>query len=77
LTITIAEPFQHGNTQGVIAGDVSISGLVSDILAVNTEGTYAVLIDSSGTIIAHPDVSLTLKPATAPSPELHASGVNR
>jgi len=46
LIITIAEPFQRGNTQGVIAGDVSISGLVSDILAVNTEGTYAVLIDS-------------------------------
>ena len=64
-------------SQGVIAGDVSISGLVSDILAVNTEGTYAVLIDSSGTIIAHPDASLTLKPATALSPELTASGVNR
>ncbi len=61
----------------MIAGDVSISGLVSDILAVNTEGTYAVLIDSSGTIIAHPDASLTLKPATALSPELTASGVNR
>ncbi|WP_439835139.1 methyl-accepting chemotaxis protein [Aeromonas enteropelogenes] len=77
LIITIAEPFQRGNTQGVIAGDVSISGLVSDILAVNTEGTYAVLIDSNGTIIAHPDTSLTLKPATELSPELTAAGVNR
>jgi methyl-accepting chemotaxis protein len=77
LIVTIAEPFQRGNTQGVIAGDVSISSLISDILAVNTEGTYAMLVDSTGTIIAHPDASLSLKPATALSPELTAAFINQ
>ena len=77
LIITVAEPFQRGNTQGVIAGDVSISSLISDILAVTTEGTYAILVDSNGTIIAHPDASLSLKPATALAPELTASYINQ
>ncbi len=77
LIVTIAEPFQRGNTQGVIAGDVSISALISDILAVSTEGTYAILVDSNGTIIAHPDASLSLKPATALAPELTASYINQ
>ncbi|WP_421205170.1 methyl-accepting chemotaxis protein [Aeromonas sp. 601027] len=77
LIVTIAEPFQRGNTQGVIAGDVSISALISDILAVTTEGTYAILVDSNGTIIAHPDASLSLKSATALAPELTASYINQ
>uniref|UniRef100_UPI003BA1F64D methyl-accepting chemotaxis protein n=1 Tax=Aeromonas jandaei TaxID=650 RepID=UPI003BA1F64D len=77
LIVTIAEPFQRGNTQGVIAGDVSISSLISDILAVTTEGTYAILVDSNGTIIAHPDASLSLKPATTLAPELTAAYINQ
>ncbi|MFQ1965695.1 methyl-accepting chemotaxis protein [Aeromonas veronii] len=77
LIVTIAEPFQRGNTQGVIAGDVSISSLISDILAVTTEGTYAMLVDSNGTIIAHPDASLSLKSATALAPELTAAYINQ
>ncbi|BCR27045.1 methyl-accepting chemotaxis protein [Aeromonas caviae] len=77
LIVTIAEPFQRGNTQGVIAGDVSISALISDILTVTTEGTYAILVDSNGTIIAHPDASLSLKPATTLAPELTASYINQ
>ncbi|MFQ1767634.1 methyl-accepting chemotaxis protein [Aeromonas veronii] len=77
LIVTIAEPFQRGNTQGVIAGDVSINALISDILAVTTEGTYAILVDSNGTIIAHPDASLSLKSATALAPELTASYINQ
>ncbi|WP_139410760.1 methyl-accepting chemotaxis protein [Aeromonas veronii] len=77
LIVTIAEPFQRGKTQGVIAGDVSISSLISDILAVTTEGTYAMLVDSNGTIIAHPDASLSLKSATALAPELTAAYINQ
>ncbi|PJG58902.1 methyl-accepting chemotaxis protein [Aeromonas cavernicola] len=77
LIITIAEPFQRGNTQGVIAGDISIDGLIKDILNIKTEGTYAMLLDSKGTIIAHPDASLTLKPATAISLELTPDGIKR
>jgi methyl-accepting chemotaxis protein len=76
LIITIAEPFTRGSTQGVIAGDVSIDSLVRDILAMNQEGTYAMLVDKNGTIIAHPDKALALKPATEISPELTPAKVN-
>ncbi|MGF1723510.1 methyl-accepting chemotaxis protein [Photobacterium nomapromontoriensis] len=64
LVITVAEPFSATMNKGVIAGDVSIETLVKDILAINQEGMYAVLIDGEGEIIAHPDASLTLKPST-------------
>ena len=46
------------------------------MLAINSEGTYAILVDSNGTIIAHPDKELALKQATAISPELTAAKVN-
>ncbi|MGY3865424.1 methyl-accepting chemotaxis protein [Aeromonas bivalvium] len=76
LIVTIAEPFTRGNTQGVIAGDVSIDSLVRDILAMSQEGTYAMLVDKNGTVIAHPDKTLALKPATEISPELTAPRIN-
>lgn len=77
LIITIAEPFQRGNTQGVIAGDISISALVADILAVTTKGAYAVLVNNKGTIIAHPDPSLSLKPATTLAPDFTATYIHQ
>ncbi|WP_033137549.1 methyl-accepting chemotaxis protein [Aeromonas finlandensis] len=77
LIVTIAEPFQRGNTQGIIAGDVSISALITDILSTTTEGTYAILVDSNGTIIAHPDASLSLKPTTQLAPEMNASYIDK
>lgn len=64
LVITLAEPFSATMNKGVIAGDVSIDALVKDILAINQDGMYAVLIDGEGEIVAHPDSSLTLKPTT-------------
>ncbi|MFB2864184.1 methyl-accepting chemotaxis protein [Aeromonas sp. MdU4] len=77
LIVTIAEPFQRGSTQGVIAGDVSISALITDILSTTTEGTYAMLVDSNGTIIAHPDASLSLKPTSQLAPDMTASYINQ
>ncbi|MDO2951169.1 methyl-accepting chemotaxis protein [Aeromonas simiae] len=70
LVITIAEPFTQGETKGVIAGDIAIDALIRDILAMDMEGTYAILVDSSGTIIAHPDKNLAMKQTTEISPDL-------
>lgn len=73
LIVTIAEPFTRGKTNGVIAGDLAIDGIVADVLSLKSEGTYAMLLDSHGMIIAHPDSALTLRQATAISPKLTAS----
>ncbi|ENY73203.1 methyl-accepting chemotaxis protein [Aeromonas diversa] len=75
LVITIAEPFQRGNTKGVIAGDIAIDALIRDILAIEMEGTYVMLLDSNGTIIAHPDKSLSMKSSTEIFPELTAAKI--
>ncbi|UTV29944.1 methyl-accepting chemotaxis protein [Photobacterium atrarenae] len=64
LIVSLAEPFSAAMNSGIIAGDVSIEMLVSDILAIEQEGVYASLFSRDGTIIAHPDKSLTLKPTT-------------
>ncbi|MGF1689344.1 methyl-accepting chemotaxis protein [Photobacterium japonica] len=64
LVVTLARPFSATHNQGVIAADVSIDTLVTDVLALNQDGMFAMLIDAEGEIIAHPNASLTLKPAT-------------
>ncbi|MEJ2765954.1 methyl-accepting chemotaxis protein [Photobacterium sp. MCCC 1A19761] len=64
LIVSVAEPFSAKMNSGIIAGDVSIEMLVSDILAIEQEGVYAGLFSRDGTIIAHPNKSLTLKPTT-------------
>ncbi|WP_129503470.1 methyl-accepting chemotaxis protein [Aeromonas veronii] len=75
MVVTIAEPFQHGTTKGVIGGDISIDDLISDILAIELDGTYTMLLDSNGTIIAHPDKNLATKPSTEIFPELTAAKI--
>ncbi|MEZ6938941.1 methyl-accepting chemotaxis protein [Aeromonas sp. S12(2024)] len=75
MVITIAEPFERGATKGVIAGDISIEDLISDILAIELDGTYTMLLDSNGTIIAHPDKNLSTKSSTEIFPELTAAKI--
>ncbi|MDQ1886575.1 methyl-accepting chemotaxis protein [Aeromonas salmonicida] len=75
LVTTIAQPFQRGNAKGVIAGDITIDDLVSDILAIELEGTYTMLLDSNGTIIAHPNKDLVRKQSTELFPELTSTKI--
>lgn len=75
LVTTIAQPFQRGNAKGVIAGDITIDDLVSDILAIELEGTYTMLLDSNGTIIAHPNKNLVRKQSTELFPELTSTKI--
>lgn len=77
LVITIAEPFNAKMNSGVIAGDVSIDALVEDILAINQEGVFATLFSGDGTIIAHPNQSLTLKPTSEMNPAFNTSLIRK
>ncbi len=64
LIISLAEPINTGSVKGVIAGDISINSLVTNVNSIAREGVYGILVDGDGNLIAHKDPRLTLKPAT-------------
>lgn len=73
LVVTFAVPMMEAGTlKAVVAGDVSMDSVVSNVNTIHpTPGSFGMLVDKSGVIIAHPDTSLALKPFTA-----LAEGVN-
>lgn len=75
LVVTFASPIiQNGTLIGVVAGDISMDLVINNILSINpAEKSYGMLINRSGTIIAHPDASMTLKPITSISPKFDMS----
>ncbi|GEM75168.1 methyl-accepting chemotaxis protein [Vibrio sagamiensis] len=80
LLITITRPIkQEGNLVGVIAADVSIEKLISDITEFNVgENANAMLIDmGNGTILAHSNRNLILKPTTELSPKFTSDFIKK
>ncbi|MFD3246224.1 methyl-accepting chemotaxis protein [Rahnella aquatilis] len=73
LVVTFAVPvMEAGTLKAVVAGDVSMDSVVNNVSTIHpTPGSFGMLVDKSGVIIAHPDASLALKPFTA-----LAEGVN-
>ncbi|WP_087733908.1 methyl-accepting chemotaxis protein [Paraburkholderia piptadeniae] len=72
LIVTFAVPIMRdGALKGVVAGDVAIDSVIANVKSIHpTPGSFGMLIDSSGHIVAHPDPKLTLKPVTDVSPDL-------
>jgi methyl-accepting chemotaxis protein len=71
LVVTFAERLPE--QKGVIAADVLLNSVVDIVLSVKpTPHSYAFLVDSSGSIIAHPNGKWTLKPASEMLPSLSA-----
>jgi len=70
LIVSMAEPFKQGEMEGVIAGDISIQGLIENVNSIAKEGIYGILIDGNGNLIAHKNPQFTLKPATQIASEL-------
>lgn len=64
LVVTFAEPIgPKGGVTAVVGSDVFIDNLVKNVVGIKpTPSSFAFLVDTSGTIIAHPDSKLTLKP---------------
>jgi methyl-accepting chemotaxis protein len=72
LTITVAAPIRQADrTLGVVGGDVFVDSLVKSVLSLQVRGNgYAFITDGKGTILAHPQAGLTLKPISQLAPEL-------
>jgi len=72
LLITFAAPVgPKGSVTAVAGADVLLDTVVSSVLALKpTPHSYAFLVDADGTLIAHPDKSLALKPIDGLSPSL-------
>ena len=72
LMLTVAAPhIENGSLKGVAAGDIMVTDLVKIVLSQPVRGGgYFFIIDKSGTVIAHPNADLTLKPITDIAPSL-------
>ncbi|MDN0082093.1 methyl-accepting chemotaxis protein [Crenobacter sp. SG2305] len=77
LTVTVAAPFQtDGKFGGVVAGDVFVDDVVKSVLSQKVRGDgYPFIVGRDGTIIAHPQADLTLKPITQIAPDLSADAL--
>ncbi|PZP98984.1 MAG: chemotaxis protein [Variovorax paradoxus] len=72
MLITFAAAQGAPGRVGAVAGaDVLLETVTSSVLAIRpTPSSYAFLLDADGTVIAHPDAALALKPASAISTAL-------
>ncbi len=66
LVVTFAVPVkENGTLKGVVAGDVSMDSVVSNVRGISpTPNSSGLLLDSDGTVIAANNDKLTLKPFT-------------
>ena len=72
MLITFADLVGTGSAvQAVVAGDVMMESVLASIASIRpTEHSYAFLVSGDGTLIAHPDSALTLKPLPNLHPDL-------
>ncbi|MGN8197300.1 methyl-accepting chemotaxis protein [Salinisphaera sp. RV14] len=72
LAVPFATPvMKDGQLAAVVAGDMPLDRVVANVKAIKpTQHSYAFLVDGHGTVIAHPDTALALKPATKIDPRL-------
>ncbi|WP_227729342.1 methyl-accepting chemotaxis protein [Yersinia proxima] len=72
LVVTFALPIiQDGSVKGVLAADVTMDSVIANVKSIHpTDDSFGMLIDADGTIIAHPDSQLTLKPLSEIAPTL-------
>ncbi|AHE51414.1 methyl-accepting chemotaxis protein [Aeromonas hydrophila 4AK4] len=72
MVVTLAEPVSHqGQVIGVAGADLSLDALIDEVLAMKVQGEgYAMLLDSSGLIVGHPQKDLALKQVAELAPGL-------
>ena len=77
LVVTFAVPImEQGTLKGIVAGDVSMTSVINNVNTIHpTPASFGMLVDSNGTIIAHPDAALTLKPFASMAHELDLSAL--
>ncbi|MFN7726430.1 MAG: methyl-accepting chemotaxis protein [Rubrivivax sp.] len=79
LVVTFAYAVKDGgNTRAVAGADVPLDDVIATLKSIKpTPSGFAMLIDPAGKVIAHPDASFSMKPATALSAALEAETLER
>ncbi|PPA28785.1 methyl-accepting chemotaxis protein [Aeromonas jandaei] len=75
LVVTLSEPVRHqGELVGAVGANLALDKLIDEVLAMQVQGEgYAMLLDSSGLIVGHPNKELALKQIGELSPDLSAA----
>ncbi|HHQ4756965.1 TPA: methyl-accepting chemotaxis protein [Aeromonas hydrophila] len=75
LVVTLSEPVLHqGELVGAVGANLALDKLIDEVLAMQVQGEgYAMLLDSSGLIVGHPNKELALKQIGELSPDLSAA----
>ncbi|WP_279462562.1 methyl-accepting chemotaxis protein [Aeromonas dhakensis] len=75
LVVTLSEPVRHqGELVGAVGANLALDKLIDEVLAMQVQGDgYAMLLDSSGLIVGHPNKELALKQIAELSPDLSAA----
>jgi methyl-accepting chemotaxis protein len=77
LVVSFAAPIlRNGSLVGVVSGDIAMDSVVSNVTSVRpTPGSFALLLDHTGAIVAFADQRLTQKSATEIFPDLRISAL--
>ncbi|MCL2893439.1 methyl-accepting chemotaxis protein [Brenneria tiliae] len=77
LIVSFAVPVLDGNrVKGVTGSDLTMQSVIENVKSINpTPASFGVLIAQDGTIIAHPDESLTLKNIAEIAPGINLSAL--
>ncbi|CAN0627375.1 methyl-accepting chemotaxis protein [Burkholderia multivorans] len=72
LVVSFAVPvIQEGAVKAVISSDLFMDSVIANVKAIHpTPGSFGMVVDTNGVLIAHPDSKLTLKPVSDVAPEL-------
>ncbi|MDW6004151.1 methyl-accepting chemotaxis protein [Vibrio mangrovi] len=79
LVVTLADPVrQNGQLIGVAASNLALDRLIGDVLKMSVLGDgYAILVNKKGTVVAHPNKDLILKPISEAIPQLTVQSLSQ
>lgn len=79
LIVTFARPFyQNGELTAVVGADITIADVIDIVASISpTPSSFGFLTTNDGTLVAHPDESLTLEPSSVLSDALTPSDLTR
>nr|WP_318382439.1 methyl-accepting chemotaxis protein [uncultured Enterobacter sp.] len=79
LIVTVAAPrIENGTVLGVVEGDIRMDDVIANIRNIKpTPDSFGMLIAADGTIMAHPNDALTLKPLADLAPGLDSKALLR
>ena len=79
LVVAFARPFyQNGELTAVVGADITIADVIDIVTSISpTPSSFGFLTTHDGTLVAHPDESLTLEPSNVLSAELTSSDLTR